>query len=310
MTVSEGQVGEQIHEEIGAFQAALKAVPTVEFKSVAANKSCDTKVAEDKKIELADDGKSLRVAFRIVADACPGPWDVEVKSDGKLLGKGVFRVNPVSVRPFNATSSLVTVLVDRKVLNPDVLGPDVVAVGSTVYGLRNAPYFESAPDHVTILVPNVQLSTYRTLTWQTLLGQPQHFGIPFSPPASGGASDFAITAITPITAAASSGGPGSTGSTPSAASSKPSPTPSVQSDVSVPAIVDGKTVTAKGLGLLTIGDGTPAITAVSPAGGQPDGKPIAVKITGAFTKFDQDKSTFRFSTDITYAKFNVWTTPT
>lgn len=163
----------------------------------------------------------------------------------------------VRVRPFSDTTSLLTIYhVGEK--PPPALDVELLIIGSKLFGPSNAPFWERGDDFVSVVVDNQVLQGNRTVRWGTVLNQPKAFPIPSSPPDPSGFSD--VTAKVTLI------------------SSSSSPAAPVKSDVSV------TNPTAKGAGLVTIGNGTPAITSLSVARIQP-GETVPVTITGAFTHF-------------------------
>jgi hypothetical protein len=220
------------------------------------------------------DGNRLGVTVNIDHDAFAGARKVEVRRNGVLIGIGTFMVDPVTVKAFSDTMSLVTVdhLPPQK---PGDLGDlDVVVIGNKEYGLRDNPYYERTDDHATVLVSNDILRSARTITWKRLIDEnvPLTFPIPFAPPSPVTASDTVVSAITAVSTSAS----GSTAP--------------VKSDISV-----GPPPLANGAGVLTISDGTVALSSMNVATAHPGETVTNVLITGAFTSFDLTKTSLSFS---------------
>jgi hypothetical protein len=220
---------------------------------------------------------AITADLTIAPDAEVGISSVTVGTGAAAVtGNDLFLVRWVEVKPFNDTTSLVTLSLapgDAPVTDQ----PDVALIGNRAFGLRDAPFYERTDDYVKLLVPNDLIRTNHQIIWKRLFSRNSTtYPIPFPPPPPTGVSDFAITGIKLVSYTASSAGSGS-------------PATYIASNV----MVRSGTETANGFGLFTIGSGTPAITAITPASGR-RGEAFRVTLTGAFTHFNAG-STVAFS---------------
>jgi hypothetical protein len=169
------------------------------------------------------------------------------------------------VEPFSDSTSLVRFL--RPCGSNESL-PDVAVIGSKLYGLRDAPFYQRTPGgEISILVPNDQLRLHRQLLWKRLFtDESAEYDLPFPPPAPAGVSDFSVSNITLLSYTAASGG-----------ASTPSVSPS---DVTVS--IPGKSAT--GTARFAVGNGQPALFAIDPAVAH-QGETVPVRLVGAFTHF-------------------------
>ena len=257
-----------------------KGVPTLTFSNTGIT-TTNLKVLDD---------THMTVALDVAATAESGNSDAKVvmKSPTGVLqiapGSDVFSVRGdedlAVIEPFNDSTSLVKIKPPRSFFCCANSEPEVVVIGSRVFGLRDAPFYKRSDDEIEVLAGNDLLRTNHQVLWKRLLSScaecSKTYQIPF---VSGtGVTDFAITGITLV-----SYSPGSPNSGPSGSLSK--------SNV----VVSTRSETANGTALFTVGDGTPAVTSFSEVNGQPGETFQQVIITGAFTHFTRSTPTITFS---------------
>jgi hypothetical protein len=270
LSTSSGHDGQLVRTEVSGFTANVAAGATVKFECPNNDATVCGGDLQNRNIELLNGGQYLAITFFIAPDALPGPWKLKVDdASGAPLGRATFAVNDVSVRPFDATQSLVT-LWRLRPLRKDG-NPEVVVIGTKIFGLLNLPYYERTSDHVTVLATNDLLRTARKITWRKLLDIENRQitrDIPFSPTGADRATDTVIAGIIAVSSSSTSAG------------SSPS-----KADITV--VYQPGSVTAFGAGLVAIGNGTPSIIGLSVSGGQHgELTPLQnVIITGAFTSF-------------------------
>lgn len=196
-----------------------------------------------------------------------------------LQGAFVVNIADVVITSYSDTTSLVRLALDAAEQRPTGPSqPDVVVVGTMVYGLRDSPYYERGDDYRSILVPNELLRGAHKIFWKNLVSARKHeYTISFDSPSITGISEFVISSITPISSSGGSGG----ANAPAA----------VTSNVTVTT----GSVAVTGTALVTIGNGTPSIASISPASGAVGPNPIRVLITGAFTHFTRSSPSVTFS---------------
>ena len=204
---------------------------------------------------------------------------------GTLAVLTVVPGNATEIRPFNDTTSLVTLKFPRAQSCPEAESTELVLVDSKVYGLRDAPFYSKGDNHISLLVPNDQIRTNRQFIWKRLFheGCDRTFDVRFTEPApkvpAGKGSDFAITDIKYVSYTAGA-----------AAAGAAAPT---ASDVTI-SYPNGGPPAVTASGLFMIGDGSRAITAVSPASGFP-GETLPIVIAGVFTHFKTNGAAPQFT---------------
>jgi len=223
------------------------------------------------------DDTHLTVSVTVQPTAVSGRSDLTIIAGTEtVVGSRRFNVEgefpAATVEPFNDSTSLVKLNLPPPPAygySPSEL--EVVIVGSHVFGLRDAPFYQRSDSEIQLLVPNDLIRTTRQITWKRLFTQyySQKYWITFPPPPPTGVSDFAVTSPAILVSyTASSAGSASPGAP-------------VASNV----IVSTSSETATGPSVFTVGNGTPSIASVSQASGQPGETLGQVLITGEFTHF-------------------------
>jgi hypothetical protein len=281
LSVRSGYAGETLTTEFRGIKDAPASPPDIVCQ-VQDVENCPWEVEA---LEVTGPAHIPRLTFHISDTAPAATWTFVFKWQGNPIGTGSFTVIPVTVKPFKDGSSLVRVQLS-KAMPYEPTNPDVMVIGNKAFGLRDAPFYERTPDHATALVTNDLLTTYRSVTWQRLLDpavEKAAYPIPFFPSSVAAASDFAFGSLTPIASAAAAD------DSPKGGSGTPKTASPAASDVVVGIKSGAAPATITGKGLLTIGDGTPAIVGFSPPGGQRGEILQHVVITGAFTAFKKNK---------------------
>jgi hypothetical protein len=282
LSIRSGYAGETLTTEFRGIKDAPAAPPDIVCQ-VQDLENCPGLDIKSK--EVTGPAHIPRLTFHIADTAPAAIWTFVFKWQGKAIGTGNFTVNPVTVKPFKDGSSLVRVQLSQA-MDQERDNPDVMVIGNKAFGLRDAPFYERTRDHATALVTNDLLTTYRSVTWQRLLDpavEKVAYPIPFFPSSVAAAPDFVFGSLTPIASAAAADDSSKGGS------GIPKTASPVASDVVVGIKSGGAPDSITGKGLLTIGDGTPAIVSFSPPGGQRGETLQHVVITGAFTAFKKNK---------------------
>jgi len=153
---------------------------------------------------------------------------------------------------------------------------EVVLVGSHVYGLRDAPFYDEGDEYIRVVIPNDQIRSNRQAIWKRLFYRrcERKFQIALLEPEvvsqPGYSSDFAITDIKYVSY---TGGGSSAGAAASAAAS----------NLTI-SFADTTITPVTGSPVFSVGNGSPAVSSISPASGFP-GETVPVTITGNFTHF-------------------------
>jgi hypothetical protein len=260
---------------IGSNTHFTKGIPNVWFSNPSVTTSRTTVI----------DDTHLGVTLAVLPTAPLGPCDVTVVTQGETaVGAHLFMVrngNPgATIQPFNDSTSLVSLqLPPAPAIRYSKSELEVVLIGSHLFGLRDAPFYNQSDDEIQLLVPNDLIRTNRRIVWKRLFTRDsQDYSVAFPPPPPTGISDFTITGVTLVAYTA-----GSPSSTPAGTLKASDVTVSMPSQ------------TASGSGLFMIGDGVPAISSISKPGAQPGETLRQVVITGAFTHFTNAAPAIIFS---------------